>query len=124
MDVNKVTENVIGASIDVHKSLGPGLLESVYEECLCYELEQRHIRFTRQHALPIKYKDVNLDCGHRIDLVVEGMVAVELKAVEKLLPLHDAQLLSYLKSGRWKVGLLINFNVPILKHGIRRKIID
>ena len=124
MDVNKVTENIIGASIDVHKSLGPGLLESVYEECLCYELEQRNIHFSRQYALPIKYKDVRLDCGHRIDLVVEGMVAVELKAVEKLLPLHDAQLLSYLKSGRWKVGLLINFNVPILKHGIRRKIID
>jgi GxxExxY protein len=124
MDINKITDNVIGASIDVHRILGPGLLESTYEECLCYELEQRNIHFIRQYNLPIKYKGVRIDCGYRIDLLIEGQVVVELKAVEKLLPLHDAQLLSYLKSGDWKIGLLINFNVPVLKQGIRRRIID
>ena len=124
MKVNVITENIIGASIDVHKALGPGLLESTYEECLCYELEQRKIQYVRQYNLPIKYKDVHIDCGYRIDLLIEEKVVVELKAVERLLPLHDAQLLSYLKSGNWKVGLLINFNVPVLIRGIRRKIID
>ena len=124
MEVNVITENIIGASIDVHKVLGPGLLESTYEECLCYELEQRKIQYVRQYNLPIKYKDVHIDCGYRIDLLIEEKVVVELKAVERLLPLHDAQLLSYLKSGNWKVGLLINFNVPVLIRGIRRKIID
>ena len=124
MEVNVITENIIGASIDVHKALGPGLLESIYEECLCYELEQRKIQYVRQYNLPIKYKDVHIDCGYRIDILIEEKVVVELKAVERLLPLHDAQLLSYLKSGNWKVGLLINFNVPVLIRGIRRKIID
>ena len=124
MDVNKVTENIIGASIEVHRALGPGLLESAYEECLCYELEQRGIQFDRQYNLPIIYKGVNIDCGYRIDLLIENQVVVELKAIERLLPLHDAQLLSYLKPGDWKVGLLINFNVPVLKQGVRRKIID
>ena len=124
MDVNRITERIIGASIDVHKELGPGLLESEYEECLCYELGLRNVIFIRQYALPIKYKKVDLNCGYRIDLLVEDQVVVELKAVERLLPLHDAQILSYLRSGNWKIGLLINFNVPILKNGIRRKIID
>ena len=124
MKVNVITENIIGASIDAHKALGPGLLESTYEECLCYELEQRKIQYVRQYNLPIKYKDVHIDCGYRIDLLIEDKVVVELKAVERLLPLHDAQLLSYLKSGNWKVGLLINFNVPVLIRGIRRKIFD
>lgn len=124
MEVNAITEKIIGASIDVHRTLGPGLLESTYEECLCYELGQRKVEFIRQYNLPIKYKNVKIDCGYRIDLLVEKKVVVELKAVERLLPLHDAQLLSYLKSGSWKVGLLINFNVPVLKQGIRRKIID
>lgn len=124
MNVNEITEKVIGASIDVHKVLGPGLLESAYEECLCYELDQRNITFARQYNLPIRYKGVSIDCGYRIDLLVEKKVVVELKAIERLLPIHDAQLLSYLKLGDWKVGLLINFNVPVLKQGIRRKIID
>ena len=124
MEVNTITEKIIGASIDVHKALGPGLLESAYEECLCYELEQRKVQFIRQYNLPINYKDVYIDCGYRIDLLIEDRVVVELKAIERLLPLHDAQLLSYMKSGNWKIGLLINFNVPILKQGIRRKIID
>jgi len=123
MDVNKITEVIIGSAIEVHKSLGPGLLESAYEECLCYELKQRNVAFDRQYDLPVRYKEVCLDCGYKLDLLVEGAVVVELKAVEKLLPVHDAQLLSYLKSGDWKVGLLINFNVPVLKQGIRRKLI-
>lgn len=124
MNVNEITEKVIGASIDVHKVLEPGLLESAYEECLCYELDQRNITFARQYNLPIRYKGVSIDCGYRIDLLVEKKVVIELKAIERLLPIHDAQLLSYLKLGDWKVGLLINFNVPVLKQGIRRKIID
>jgi GxxExxY protein len=123
MDVNMITDAVIGAAIEVHKALGPGLLESAYEECLCYELKQRNIYFERQYNLPVRYKEVCLDCGYRLDLLVEGAVVVELKAVEKLLPIHDAQLLSYLRSGDWKIGLLINFNVPVLKQGIRRKLI-
>lgn len=122
--MNKITENIIGASIEVHRALGPGLLESTYEECLCYELKLRNIPFERQYNLPINYKGVHIDCGYRIDLLIEKKVVVELKAIERLSPLHDAQLLSYLKSGDWKVGLLINFNVPMLKLGIRRKIID
>ncbi len=124
MEINTITEKIIGASIDVHRALGPGLLESTYEECLCYELGQRNIQFVRQYNLPIKYKNVHIDCGYRIDLLIENKVVVELKAVERLLPIYDAQLLSYLKSGGWKVGLLINFNVAVLKQGIRRKIID
>ena len=123
MDVNIITEAVIGAAIEVHKSLGPGLLESAYEECLCYELKRRDVCFERQYDLPIRYKEVCLDCGYKLDLLVEDIVVVELKAVEKLLPVHDAQLLSYLRSGDWKIGLLINFNVPVLKQGIRRKLI-
>ena len=124
MEVNEVTEKIIGASIDVHKALGPGLLESAYEECLCYELEQRGIKFERQYNLPLTYKGARIDCGYRIDLLIEEQVVVELKAIERLLPLHDAQLLSYLKLGDWEVGLLINFNVPVLKQGIRRKILN
>ena len=124
MNENELSNKIIGSCIEVHKSLGPGLLESTYEECLCYEFEQRKIQYVRQYNLPIKYKDVHIDCGYRIDLLIEEKVVVELKAVERLLPLHDAQLLSYLKSGNWKVGLLINFNVPVLIRGILRKIID
>ncbi len=108
----------------MHRELGPGLLESTYEQCLCYELGQRNVQFLRQYNLPIRYKNIKIDCGYRIDLLVECKVVVELKSVERLLPLHDAQLLSYLKSGNWNVGLLINFNVPVLKQGIHRKIIN
>ncbi len=124
MNINVITRGVIGSAIEVHKTLGPGLLESAYEECLCYELSQKKLSFQRQYDLPVRYKDVSLDCGYKLDFLVEDRVVVELKAVEKLLPVHDAQLLSYLKSGNWKIGLLINFNVPVLKQGIRRKIID
>jgi GxxExxY protein len=124
MDVNKITGSVIGAAIDVHKELGPGLLESVYEECLCHEFALRNIQYSRQYEIPVKYKGLSLDCGYRMDLLVEDRVVVELKSVEKLMPIHDSQLLSYLKLSNCSVGLLINFNVPVLKHGVRRKVLN
>ncbi len=118
--LNRVTENVIGASIEVHKALGPGLLESVYEECLCQEFRQRNVQFERQKPLPVVYKGLRLDCGFRLDIVVERKVVLELKAVEALLPVHEAQLLTYLKLSGMTLGLLINFNVPVLKQGLKR----
>jgi GxxExxY protein len=123
MRVNQITETIIGAAIEVHRALGPGLLESAYEECLCRELTLRQIPFERQQPLPVEYKGLRLDCGYRLDLLVADMVVVEIKAVERVLPIHEAQLLTYLKLGGWKVGLLINFNVPILKQGIRRRVL-
>ena len=124
MDINKVTETIIGASIEVHKALGPGLLESAYEECLCHELTLNHMQFFRQQKLPLVYKGIHLDCGYRIDLFVEECVVVELKTIEKLLSIHDAQLLTYMKLTDSRVGLLINFNVPVLRKGIRRKVLN
>ena len=121
MELNR--EQVIGAAIEVHKALGPGLLESAYEECLCRELMLRSVPFDRQRPLPVKYKGTALDCGYRLDLLVAGAVVVEIKAVEAFEPIHEAQLLTYLKLGGWKLGLLINFNVPVLKDGIRRRIL-
>ena len=120
MDSNKLTGEVIGAAIEVHKTLGPGLLESTYEECLCHELLLRKLPFNRQVALPIKYKEVDLDCGYRLDVVVAKDLIIELKACEDFLPIHEAQLLTYLKLTGIKYGLLINFNVPMLKDGIKR----
>jgi len=117
---NELTERVIGACIDIHRALGPGLLESAYEECLCHELSMAGVGFERQISLPVQYKDVKLDCGYRLDLVVEEKLIVELKAVEQLLPIHEAQLLTYLKLSELTLGLLVNFNVPVLKSGIRR----
>ena len=117
---NQITEQVIGAAIEVHRELGPGLLESAYEECLCYELSLRGLQFQRQVELPVRYKAVKLDCGYRMDLVVESLVIVELKTVEKLLPIHEAQLLTYLKLSHHAVGLLVNFNVPLLRDGLKR----
>ncbi len=122
-DLNAITEQVIGAAIEVHKAIGPGLLESAYEECLCRELTVRGIAFERQVALPVEYKGVRLDCGYRLDLLVARAVVVEIKAVETVSPIHEAQLLTYLKLGRWRLGLLINFNVPVLKDGIHRRIL-
>ena len=122
MDINHLTGQIIGAAIEVHKALGPGLLESAYEECLCHEFGLRQMHYRRQQALPVEYKGVELDCGYRIDLVVQGLVILELKSVDSLKPIHDAQLLTYLKLTDLKVGLLINFNVPVLKQGIRRLI--
>ena len=118
MDVNNVTENIIAASIEVHKALGPGLLESAYEECLCHELRLNHLNFCRQKQLPLVYKGIQLDCGYRIDLLVEEQVVVELKTIGSLSPIHDAQLLTYMKLTNSSVGLLINFNVSVLKNGI------
>ena len=123
MRVNQITEAVIGAAIEVHRALGPGLLESAYEECLCRELTLQGVSFDRQCPLPIEYKGLRLDCGYRLDLLVENEVVVEIKAVENVLPIHEAQLLTYLKLGNWKVGLLINFNVPVLKQGIKRMVL-
>ena len=120
IDINHLTSEVIGAAIEVHKALGPGLLESAYEECLCHELTLKRIRYDRQKPLPVEYKDVKLDCGYRLDLVVENRLIVELKACDNLLPIHDAQLLTYLRLTNIKLGLLINFNVPVLKDGIKR----
>jgi GxxExxY protein len=115
-----VTEQIIGACIEVHRLLGPGLLESAYEQCLCRELGLRGIAFLRQVALPVEYKGVLLDCGYRMDLVVAGTVAVEIKAVDHLQPVHLAQVLTYLKIGGYPTGLLVNFNVTVLKRGLRR----
>jgi GxxExxY protein len=123
MDLNEITEQIIGAAIEVHRALGPGLLESAYEECLCHELTLRRLAFERQKPLPVEYKGTKLDCGYRLDLLVEALVVVEIKAVEVIQPIHEAQLLTYLKLGGWKLGLLINFNVPFLKDGIRRRIL-
>ena len=118
--INKITESIIGAAIEVHRHLGPGLLEAAYEECLCRELSLRGVPFKRQVPLPVIYKGISLDCSYRLDLLVDERVVVEIKAIEALLPIHDAQLLTYLKLGGWKIGLLINFNVPLLKDGIHR----
>jgi GxxExxY protein len=122
--LNQVTETIMGAAIEVHRALGPGLLESAYEACLAYELGKRGFKVERQWPLPVVYRDVRLDCGYRIDLLVEESVIVELKAVEKLAPIHEAQLLSYLKLSGCRVGLLINFNVKVLKNGVRRIVND
>ncbi len=124
MKVNQITETIIGAAIEVHRVLGPGLLESSYEECLCRELTLRRLPFERQRPLPVEYKGVHLDCGYRLDVLVADTVVVEVKAVERVLPIHEAQLLTYLRLGGWKVGLLINFNVPVLKRGIRRCVLN
>jgi len=120
MQINELTECVIGACIEIHKAIGPGLLESAYEECLCHELRLANLAFERQRPLPVAYKGVKLDCGYRIDLVVEGTLIVELKTVQELQPIHEAQLLTYLKLSGLAVGLLINFNVPVLRRGIKR----
>jgi GxxExxY protein len=119
-DINDLTGAVIGAAIEVHKILGPGLLESVYEECLCHELNLREIPFERQQDLPVEYKGIKLNCGYRLDVVADESLVVELKAIQKLEPIHEAQLLTYLKLTDIDVGLLINFNVPVLKDGIKR----
>jgi len=111
---------VLHAAIEVHRALGPGLLESVYEECLCYELAYAGLSFQRQLELPVKYKSLTLDCGLRLDVVVDNQLVLELKSVENILPIHHAQLLTYMKLGGYSTGLLMNFNVPVLKNGLKR----
>lgn len=118
--LNKITETIIGAAIDVHCALGPGLLESVYEACMVYDLIQSGLKVEQQKPLSVVYREVKLECGYRLDLMIENEVIVETKSVEKLLPIHKAQLMSYLKLSDCKVGLLINFNVELLKDGIQR----
>jgi GxxExxY protein len=117
---NELSNRIIGAAIDVHRQLGPGLLESAYECCLCHELVLRNISFERQVPLPVLYKGLEIDCAYRLDVVVDGLVILELKAVDKLLPIFDAQLLTYLRLSPLWLGLLINFNVEMLKDGIKR----
>ena len=117
---NILTDKIIGAAIEVHRHLGPGLLEAVYEECLCYELSQMGLKFQRQVHLPINYKGIKFESAYKMDLVVEDLIVIELKAIEDTLPIHAAQLLTYLKSSNKRVGLLINFNVPILRNGLKR----
>ena len=118
--LNKITETIIGAAIDVHRALGPGLLESAYEACMVYDLIQVGMKVEQQKPLPVVYRGVKLECGYRLDLMIENEVVVEIKSIDKLLPIHKAQLMSYLKLADCKVGLLINFNVEILKDGIQR----
>jgi GxxExxY protein len=118
-----VTQRIIGAAIEVHRFLGPGLMESAYEGCLCAELGMQNVSFRRQVAVPLIYKGLTVDCDYRIDLIVQDAVVVELKAVEKMLAVHEAQLLTYMKLTGLRVGLLINFNVPLLKDGIVRRVL-
>jgi GxxExxY protein len=120
MDINKLSSKIIGAAIEVHKALGPGLLESAYEECLCYELSLQGLSVERQKPLPVKYKGKKLDCGYRLDTVVENAIILELKSCEKIEPIHKAQLLTYLKLSGLNLGLLLNFNVPVMRDGIVR----
>ncbi len=119
----ELTKEIIGAAIEVHRVLGPGLLESAYEVCLCHELQLRNIAFAREQPLPVIYKDVRLDCGYRIDVCAEDRVIVELKSVDEITDLHRAQLLTYLRLSGKKVGLLLNFNVPVLKDGLVRMVL-
>lgn len=121
--MNVLTYEIIGSAIEVHRTLGPGLLESSYRECLCRELLLRGINFQREFGLPLQYKGLRLDCGYRIDILVDSLVVVEIKSVTELTPVNDAQLLTYLRLGGWKVGLLINFNVVVLKDGIHRRML-
>src|ERR1700686_940152 len=123
MTDNDITRQIIGAAIEVHKRLGPGLLESAYEECLLHELHIRNLNVERQKGLPVVYKEVKLDCGYRLDLLVEGRVIVELKSVENLAPIHEAIILTYLRLSGHRLGLLINFHVTALKDGVRRFIL-
>jgi GxxExxY protein len=117
------TSVIIGAAIEVHRYLGPGLLESAYEQCFCHELHLRGLNFRRQVELPVSYKGIKLDCGYKVDVIVNDEVIVELKAVEKMLPVHEAQLLTYMRLTEKRVGLVINFNVPQLTQGIVRRVL-
>ena len=117
-----LTRKIIGSAIEVHRTLGPGLLESTYETCLIFELQQEGLKVERQKELPVVYKNVKLDCGYRLDVVVEDKIIIEIKSVDRLMAIHESQFLSYLRISKFQVGLLINFNVKILKQGVRRLI--
>jgi GxxExxY protein len=120
MEINQITDKIIGCAIEVHRKLGAGLLESAYETCLAFELESAGLKVERQVAVPVVYKSVKLDCGYRIDLLVEDTVIIELKTVDAFAPVHEAQVLTYMKFAHKSIGLLINFNVTVLKNGIKR----
>ncbi len=124
MDSHQLTHEIIGAAIEVHRLLGPGLLESAYEECLCHELTLRKLGVQRQVPVPVVYKEVKLECGYRLDLVVKRKVILELKSIEAFSPVHEAIMLTYLRLSGYRIGLLINFNVTILKDGIRRFVFE
>ncbi len=124
MDLNQITEKIIGAAIEVHRETGAGLLESAYEACLCHEFDLLGLNYVRQLPLPVRYKGLQLDCGYRVDLLVENVIVIEIKSVKAIDPIHEAQLITYLKLGGWPIGLLINFNVKVLKDGIRRKVLN
>jgi len=121
--IDKLSNKIIGLAIEVHRHLGPGLLESVYQQCLAYELSKNGIDFVMEQPIPIKYKEINIDCGFRADIIVEKGIILELKAVEKRLPIHEAQLMTYLKITGIRLGLIINFNVRLLRQGIKRIIL-
>ena len=123
MTINEITETIIGAAIEVHRALGPGLLESIYKQCLGRELHLQDLPFVCEQTLPVIYKGFRLDCAYRVDLIVAESVVVEVKSVDRLVPVHEAQLLTYLRAGGWTAGLLINFNVPALLDGIRRRVL-
>lgn len=120
---SELTSRIIGCAIEVHKLLGPGLLESAYEECLSYELEKAGLKVEKQKALPVVYKEIKLDCGYRMDIVVDNAIVLEIKSVDVLNPVHEAQILTYLKFSEKKIGLLINFNVTLLKNGLKKYIL-
>lgn len=123
MKFDVLSNQVIGCAIEVHRNLGPGLLESAYEQCLAFELKTAGMQFKLQHPLPVKYKEIKLDCGYRIDMLIDDSLIVELKSVDKILPIHQAQLLTYMKLTEISIGLLINFNVKYLKDGIKRMVL-
>lgn len=122
-EINKLSNKVIGLAIEVHRNLGPGLLESVYQQCLSYELSENNVEFKSEYPIPVKYKKINIDCSFRADLIISDNIILELKATDKILPIHEAQLMTYMKITGIKVGLIINFNVKLLKNGIMRKIL-
>ncbi len=122
-EFNELTQKIIGCAIEVHKSLGPGLLESAYEECLCYELDKSKLFYERQKAVPVVYKEIKLECGYRLDLLIENKVVVELKSIDLIAPVHTAQILTYMRFAEKKIGLLINFNVTKLKDGLKRYVL-
>ena len=120
MQFDELSRQVIGCALEVHRELGPGLLESAYEQCLAHELTLKGILFERHKAMPVEYKGVQIDCGYRLDLLVDGKIILEIKAVAAIEPIHEAQILTYMKLAKVRTGLLINFNVPLLRHGIQR----
>ena len=120
MGINSITEIIIGSAIEVHRYLGPGLLESAYEECLSFELQKEGLKIERQKAVPVIYKDIKLECGYRIDILGENSVVIELKSIDTFNPVHEAQILTYMKFSGKPIGLLINFNVTLLKNGLKR----